>query len=192
MDANVQEHLKRGETYFEQNDFDRAISEFAEALRLDPGLAAAKDNVRAAYFNRGGMKFQMGDSKGAIGDFNEAIALDPKDAQGYSARGFIHEKTGKPDEAIADYTEAIRLAPKTVFFYNSRAGCYCDKRNECRAAGDETGYFKYLDLAIQDLKDGLKIVPANAGDTEIQKNMRDWLEQAKRERESRKKAYEGV
>ena len=57
---------------------------------------------------------------------------------------------------------------------------------------DESGYFKYLDLAIQDLKDGLEIASANAGDTEMQANMRGWLEQAKCERESRKKAKEGV
>ena len=187
---NVEEYLKRGETYFNQNDFDRAIAEFIEARRLDPNLAVAKRYLKTAYCNRGITNFQKGDNEGAITDLTEAIALNP-DAQCYGTRAFMHQKMGHYDKALYDWSEAIRLAP-TIAAYNSRAGCYCDKRNEYRAKGDEINYFKYLDLAIKDLEDGLKIVPANDNDTECQTNMRDWLESAKRERESRKKVYEGI
>ena len=187
---NAEEHLKNGKTYLNQNDLDQAIAEFTEALRLDPNLAAAKGNLTAAYYNRGVRSFRNGDSDRAIADLTEAAALTPNDTDIYAARGMIYGKKGNHDGAINDFTEAIRLAPKTISFYHSRAGHYCDKRNEYLAKGDDIDYFKYLDLAIKDLEDGLKIVPANDVDTELQTNMREWLESAKRERKSRKGGLE--
>ena len=50
-----------------------AISDYDEAIRLDP-----KDAI--AYNNRGLAKSELGKYLEAISDYDEAIRLDPKDA----------------------------------------------------------------------------------------------------------------
>jgi tetratricopeptide (TPR) repeat protein len=62
------EARKRGASFFEKGDFDNAIADCTEAIRLDP-----KDAL--AYLNRGLAYRSKGDSDKAIADFKEAIRL---------------------------------------------------------------------------------------------------------------------
>jgi Tfp pilus assembly protein PilF len=43
----------RGVEALEKNEFDQAIADFTEAIRLDPKLALAYHNRGAAYSNKG-------------------------------------------------------------------------------------------------------------------------------------------
>jgi tetratricopeptide (TPR) repeat protein len=63
----------RGDAYFKKHDYDRAIADYGDAIRLLPKYAAASNNRGLAYYN-------MRDYDLAIADFDEAIRLDPKDA----------------------------------------------------------------------------------------------------------------
>lgn len=60
----------RGRGYSDKNDYDHAIADFTEAIKLDP-----KHNY--AYSNRGLVYAKKGQHDRAIGDYNEAIKLDP-------------------------------------------------------------------------------------------------------------------
>lgn len=60
----------RGFTYFEMREYDRAIADLDEAIRLDPKLAAA-------YNNRGLVYHRKGDHSRGIEDINESVRLDP-------------------------------------------------------------------------------------------------------------------
>ncbi len=46
-------HHERGLAYRSKGDFDRAIANYSEAIRLDPKLAAAYNNRGNAYKNKG-------------------------------------------------------------------------------------------------------------------------------------------
>ena len=83
-----------------KGDYDRAIADATEAIRLDPKMALA-------YVNRAGAYLQKGDYDRAIADATEAIQayLDKLDY----------------DRAIADATEAIQLDPKIALAYVNRA-----------------------------------------------------------------------
>jgi alpha-tubulin suppressor-like RCC1 family protein len=181
---NAQEYFNRGIEFFNQENYDGAISEFTEALGLDPNLVDAKNNLSDSYFNRGLANFRKGDSNKAITDISEAITLNPIDAHIYGARGYINSQIGNFDRAINDFTEAIRLAP-TANDYLSRASAYSEKCKEARASGDKSGFFKYRELEINDYKAALKIDPT---DKDVQK----MLELAISEREHRKQVYEGI
>lgn len=115
MDA--QECLRRGEECFDKDDFDQAIVEFTEAVRLDPNLAVAKSHLYTAYYNRGVTNFQNGENDQAVADFSEAIRFKPDNAAAYDARGMIHNETGNFDGIIEDFTEVIRIAqlPMLIF-----------------------------------------------------------------------------
>jgi lipoprotein NlpI len=100
-----------------KGDFERAIADYNEAIRLDPKNAVAFDNRAVAYR-------ENGDPDRAIADCNEAIRLDPKSAGSFYSRGLAYRDKGDPERAIADFSEAIRINPKATLAYFARGRSY--------------------------------------------------------------------
>jgi tetratricopeptide (TPR) repeat protein len=113
--ALVVAYDNRGIHYSRKGEYDRAIPDFDEAIRLDPKFAQAYNNRGIAYNNKGSYDR-------AIADFDEAIRLDSKNAAAYTNRGRAYNRKGSYDRAIADIDEGIRLDPKNAaapFTYGS-------------------------------------------------------------------------
>ena len=121
----------RGSAYGRKGDYDRAIADSTEAIRLDPKDAHAYNNRGHAYYGKG-------DYDRAIGDYTEAIRLDPKDAKVFENRGVAYNLKGDFDRAIADSTEAIRLDPKFANAFNTRGNAYLRRAEYDRAIADYT------------------------------------------------------
>jgi S1-C subfamily serine protease len=94
-------YVERGVTWIEQKDHDKAIRDFTEAIRLDPGNAFA-------YGSRGCARSMEGDYDAAIRDFNEALRLDPTSSSYYASRGIAWQRKKDSDRAIRDFSEAIK------------------------------------------------------------------------------------
>ena len=90
--------------YAKKGQFDLAIANCDEAIRLDPQYAPA-------FCNRGAFYCQKSDGDHAIADFDQAIRLDPKEATAFYNRGNLYKKKGDYNRAITDYNEAIQLDP---------------------------------------------------------------------------------
>jgi tetratricopeptide (TPR) repeat protein len=130
----VSEFISRGNARLEKSEYDSAIADFSEAIRLAP-------NHAAAYFFRGVSYFDKGEYDSAIADLSEAIRLDPKDgaaywgccsagsnyAKAYLYRGSAHYKKGKFNSAIADLSVSIRLDPDDARAYLYRGRAYYRK-----------------------------------------------------------------
>ena len=125
------EHNDRGIEYYNKGNYDRAIAEYTEAIRLNP-------NLTAAYANRGVVYHEKGDYNRAITDYTEAIRLNPNEADYYNIRGIAYENKGDYDRAIADHTQAIRLAPNNADTYDWRGQAYYNKGDYDRAIADFT------------------------------------------------------
>ena len=97
-------HLERGVAYVALLDYDRALQDFGDAIRLDPTL-------EKAFANRGAVYGAKQDFDRAIEDFTRVIALGPRSANAFADRAGMHRLNGQHDEAIRDYTEAIRINP---------------------------------------------------------------------------------
>jgi tetratricopeptide (TPR) repeat protein len=104
----------RGVEWQAKGNYDRAIADYGEAIRLNPRHANA-------YSNRGIAWSAKGDNDRAIADYGEAIRLNPQYAYAYRNRGLAWRAKGDYDRAIADYGEAIRLNPQFASAYNSLA-----------------------------------------------------------------------
>ncbi len=61
----------------ERGDYDGAIADFDEALRLSPEFAAARAGRADALFRRGVARFQAADYAGAVADFTRVAAGRP-------------------------------------------------------------------------------------------------------------------
>ena len=72
--------ISQGTADFNAGDYDRAIANYNEAVKLDPKSANAFRGRGKAYRDKG-------DHSRAIADFNEAIQLDPKSALAFMDRG---------------------------------------------------------------------------------------------------------
>ena len=85
-----------------RKEYDKAIGDFTEAIRLD-------SNNTLAYFNRGLAYDNTGNYEKAVSDYTEAIRLEPNYVAAYVGRGNIYLRTGNRAEANADFATAKRL-----------------------------------------------------------------------------------
>ena len=102
-----------GNTKYDLGDYKGAITDYTQAIRLNPDHAKA-------YYNRGLAKSNLGQYFAAIADYDIAIRLNPDDADAYNNRGNVKSKLGQHFAAIADYDIAIRLNPDDADAYNNR------------------------------------------------------------------------
>lgn len=121
----------RGHAWQAKEDFDRAIADYNEAIRIDPKYSYA-------YNGRGNTFWRKGDFDRAIADFNESIRLNPKDPEPYANRGNAWSEKKEFDRAIIDFNAAIRIAPKWAGPLNNRALAWRSKGEFDRAIDDFT------------------------------------------------------
>jgi len=116
----------RGYAWTLKKDYDKAIKDHDEAIRLDP-------KYTSAFINRGNVWSQKKDYDKAIKDYDEAIRLDPKNAFSFNTRSAAWYAKKEYDKAIEDLDEAIRLNPKNVDAFYYKARCYALQNNSDRA-----------------------------------------------------------
>src|SRR5208283_3129754 len=75
-----QEYFNRGVAWLDKGEYDKAISDFNQALAINPKCGPT-------YYNRGTAWKEKGEYDKAIADFNDAIRLDLKLVEAYNNRG---------------------------------------------------------------------------------------------------------
>ncbi len=95
-------------------EWEQAIAEFSEAIRLDP-------TSQEGYLARGRARERLGELDSSLDDYSTAIRLAPNDPEGYLGRGGVWERRSDREQAIAEYSEAIRVAPNNMHGYERRA-----------------------------------------------------------------------
>ncbi|MBV8482890.1 MAG: trypsin-like peptidase domain-containing protein, partial [Verrucomicrobia bacterium] len=98
-------------------DYEAAITDYTEAIRLEPDCAEA-------YLKLGNLYSYLRVYSNAILSYGEAIRLKPNDPVGYNSRGEAYGNLKQYDKAIADFSEAIRLKPDDVDAYWDRSIAY--------------------------------------------------------------------
>jgi tetratricopeptide (TPR) repeat protein len=127
--ANLSVLFNRGIDYASKGDYDHAIAEFTEVIRLKPDFAKA-------YLDRGNAYYNKKDYDKAIADYNALLRFNPNDISAYGNRGLAHVKKEDYDQAIADFTEIIRLKPDFAKAYLERSNAYLNKGNYDKAISD--------------------------------------------------------
>jgi tetratricopeptide (TPR) repeat protein len=99
-EKQAKEYFERGNAYYKQDEYDKAIADYTQAITLKP-------NYAEAYKNRGYAYDEKDEYDKAIGDFDDAIKLNDG-ADAYYGRGNAYFDKGEYDRAIEDFTKVIR------------------------------------------------------------------------------------
>ena len=119
----------RGNIFNNNRQFDRAIDDYNEAVRLDPQFSLA-------FMDRGVARYFKADYENAIKDYDKAIELDPKRSRAFTNRGAAYKKLGRNDRALEDESAAIRLDPLVPEYFDNRGLSYQDNGDYDRAIAD--------------------------------------------------------
>jgi len=137
-----QAYILRGAGYARSGEYDRAINEYTQALRLNP-------NDALALYNRGDAYNSKGEYERAIQDFTLALTLRPDFALAFNGRGIAYDGNGDPDRAIQDYNQAIRLKPDYAEAFYNRGRAYKRKGDDERAIQDYSQAIRFKpDFAV--------------------------------------------
>ncbi|HEY3304187.1 MAG TPA: tetratricopeptide repeat protein [Candidatus Binatia bacterium] len=138
-DYNIRDHLaqpktaqdfyNRGLGYRRKKEYDRAIQDFAEAIRSNSNYADAFNSRGLAYADKK-------DYDRAIQDYNEALRLNPTHVFAFNNRGNAYLDKKQSDLAIADYDRAIAYDSNYSTAYFNRARAYSAKKDDERALQD--------------------------------------------------------
>ncbi|HEX2889924.1 tetratricopeptide repeat protein [Vineibacter terrae] len=184
----AQAHILRGAAYARAGAYDRAIEEYTQAIRLNPGDALA-------FYNRGDAFNAKGDYDHAIQDFTQAVTLRPDLALAFNGRGVAYDGKDDADRAIQDYNRAIQLKPDYAEAFYNRGRAFKRKGDDDRAIQDYTQAIRLkpdfavafnnrgnvyrgkgqYDRAIQDYDQAIRLDPAftialkNRGDVLVSK-----------------------
>jgi len=112
----------RGTAYLHKGDYDKAISDFNQALRIDPDY----EKTYYLYDNRGTAYLRKGDYERAIADYHQALRINPNYAMAYHNRGTALLYRGDPEEAISDFNKALEINPGYAETYFNKA-LACEK-----------------------------------------------------------------
>ncbi len=101
---NAAAHNNYGNLLALSGEFDRALAQFEEAIRLDPCYADT-------YYNAGNVLKQLGRPAESNTRYEQALRLRPDDAAVLNALGLALAQSGRLPEAVARFEEALRLRP---------------------------------------------------------------------------------
>jgi lipoprotein NlpI len=107
-------YAARAKAYLAKGEFDNAIADFTEVVKLYPESPYAYQHRASAYQKKG-------DYDRAIVDYSELIRRGQLGPYAFFGRGVAYLRNGELDHAIADYNRAIELNPKNARVYRARA-----------------------------------------------------------------------
>ena len=93
---------------------DRALADFAEAIRLAPSEVQPSKG-------RGMLRQQDGDLAGALADFDAAVRMAPDDPYLRRTRAYARVQAGELTGAVEDFSRAIAVQPEFAQQYLDRA-----------------------------------------------------------------------
>ncbi len=108
FEANLAAALQqRGFAAANERRFPEALTDFSEAIKINP-----KDS--GAYERRAAVEMKMNDMEKALADYGEAIRLKPNDVRNYNYRSFILESRGDLHGSMADTEKVLKMEKKNA------------------------------------------------------------------------------
>lgn len=129
LNSEAQDYYWRGRAWVMIDEIQKAISDYDEAIRLDP--------TEADYFvHRGLANLRAENIQTAAENATTAIQIDARNSDAHLLRGICFQRQCQYQEAIADFSAAIKLSPNNVLLYRLRANALLNEKEYSQAAND--------------------------------------------------------
>ncbi len=139
--------LGLGLIYGSRNNFEKALNEFDEAIRVNPkddlawknkgvildklhryddaiqafdNAAKLKPNDATTLFNKGVVLYEMGRYNESVQAYDKAIRLDPKNANAWYNKGLVLFRLVRFNESVRAYDKALELSPKLALAWKGK------------------------------------------------------------------------
>jgi tetratricopeptide (TPR) repeat protein len=180
----------RGNSLLANGDYDRAVTAYDDAIRLDPGIAAAYGNRAFAHWSSGRIELairdyasaierdggnftnrlnraiaynRIGQYQRAIADLDLVIGAEPANVSALNSRCWARALLGRLDEALADCNEAVRRDAKNADALDSRGFVHLRAGRLDRAVADYSAALK-LDAKLAGSLYGRGLAKIGRGD----------------------------
>jgi tetratricopeptide (TPR) repeat protein len=151
--AKSQAHILRGNAYFKKGNYDQALNDYNDAIKLVPSNPVAVNN-------RGNIEARLGQYDKAIADYSEAIHLNPGYANAFNNRCFAYNARGaqgaqgRPDgnpegHTEGDYEKAAHDCRRAIALDTEQTNFYLGLGNALNNKKDFDKALQAYDLAIQ-------------------------------------------
>jgi tetratricopeptide (TPR) repeat protein len=146
---------KRGMFYSFIDDYDGAIADYSELIRLNPTDFMLLDRRAMSYEAKG-------DKDHAIADYTASIRLNAKDASVFVARGKLYLDKGDQAMAADDFKEARRI-------YNSAIAAEPRKAANFSGRGEVYALLGEFDHALPDFNEAIRLSDKPDADIYLQR-----------------------
>jgi len=121
-------YQKRADDYLAVGEYDRAIADYSEVVRLNPQDAVA-------FYSRGFAYHYKADRDRAFADYKTALELKPELASQPMLQCVFYKsaKGESPDKAIEDCSKTINTSANFALAYFIRGNAYLDKKDNDQA-----------------------------------------------------------
>ena len=137
LSARARAHSDLGAAYLQQGKYEIALSEFNEAIQIDP-------NYALAYNGLGLVNAALGEDAKADTNYKKSIALQPKNSESQNNYGSFLCSRKRYDESIPHFLEAVKNPLYgTPHLAYANAGICAARKNDTKNAEI------YLNKALQ-------------------------------------------
>ncbi|HZQ90199.1 MAG TPA: tetratricopeptide repeat protein [Terriglobales bacterium] len=140
-ESSAEEHLAAAREFRQKIEWQKALVEYQEAVRLAPESAEAHAGLGWALSWKG-------DIDAAMGEEREALRLDPNLADAHYGLAWCLNQKEDHDAAIREYQEALRLKPDMVKAHYNLGIAYAEKKD--------------FDNAIASCREAIRLKPSDA------------------------------
>ena len=98
----AEEYVSQGFDYYVKGDYEKAISSWQAAIKINREDAIAYSNIGFAYY-------ELNKLDQAITQWKNAIELDPKMDEGWAGLGIALYDKGQTEEAVSAYRKAVKI-----------------------------------------------------------------------------------
>lgn len=106
-EAQLAEHLQRGDRYLEGEQYEEAVIEYKSALQLDPNQAGAHYGLARAFLAQKKVK-------DAYWELGETVRLDPDNRKARLELGALERLAGRPEAALEQADAVLAAEPDNV------------------------------------------------------------------------------
>lgn len=126
---DVVAYAMRGVSWLCKREYDNAIKDLSEALRLEPS--------NTSFFTlRGKAYFGKHNYSRAVADFTEAIRLDPANLIAYNDRGVCLNAQNEFAKALEQFNEVLRVDPANALAFANRGATWFDLEEYKKSLAD--------------------------------------------------------